>query len=78
MTTMVITEIDRKSLIKELSSALVNFSFGKLNKKQADDLAIVAIKNIDFNNSALAHKGINWYAKKMIDIVDFSAFSTKN
>jgi len=71
-----LTEGDLDSLEKELSLALARFSLGKLNIKQSEDLARVAIKNVDFSsNSALAHKGINWYAKEIIDVIDFNLLS---
>ena len=72
-----ITDKDLDSLEKDLSLALVKFSDGKLNIKQSKILAKVAIKNIDFSlNSALAHKGINWYAKEILDIVDFDKIAS--
>lgn len=77
MITLKLTEIDRISLQKDLSIALINLSNGKLNKSQADDLAKAAIKNINFRNSTLAHKGINWFAKKIINTVDFDALTCK-
>ena len=77
MITLEVTEVDKISLQKDLSIALVNFSYGKLNKFQADDLAKVAIKNIDFKNSTLAHKGINWFAKRIIDVIDFDTLACK-
>ena len=41
----------------ELTKALMQFSFGKLT---------VAATNWDSSNEALAHKGLNWYAKQII------------
>jgi len=71
MITLEVTEMDKISLQKDLAIALVNLSQGKLNNLQANDLAKVAINNIDLRNSTLAHKGINWFAKKIINMLDF-------
>ena len=62
-----ITSNDLSSLVNELSKALIKFSNDKLENSQAKRIAEIAIKNIDFNNSALAHKGVNWYAREIID-----------
>ena len=44
----------------ELTKALMQFSFGSKKK------AAVAATNWDSSNEALAHKGLNWYAKQII------------
>ena len=61
-----------KYLENDLSEALIKFSSGKLNSNEANKIACSTIKNIDFENSALAHKGVNWYARQIIDIIDFT------
>jgi hypothetical protein len=71
-----VTEKDLASLENELQLALVNLSSRKLSSDQAKKLAKQAIKNIDFSSSsALAHKGVNWYAKELIEIIDFDAMA---
>ncbi|MDP4093115.1 MAG: hypothetical protein Q8920_07110 [Bacillota bacterium] len=67
-----ISNKELESIEKSLSEALVKFSDGKIDSFQATQISKSAVKNIDFSNSALAHKGINWFAKKLIDRVDFS------
>lgn len=68
-----ITSKDIVSLINELTKALMKFSNNKLSDIQANKIAQIAIGNIDFNNSALAHKGLNWYAREIVDTIDFEA-----
>lgn len=63
------TAKDLNSIEDDLSLALVKFSHGKLDINQSRDLARVAIKKLDFSNSALAHKGVNWFAKEIIDSI---------
>lgn len=58
------------SFEKNLSDALVRFSHGKVSDEKAKKIAEIAIKNIDFENPFFNHKGINWYAKELLDIVD--------
>jgi hypothetical protein len=50
----------------ELTNALLRFSFGRLTVDEAKEKAKVAAKNWDSSNEALAHKGLNWYAKQLI------------
>ena len=50
----------------ELTKALLRFFFGKLAVDEAKKKAEVAAKNWDSSNEALAHKGLNWYAKQLI------------
>lgn len=66
---LILTDKDLSAFEKNLSNALVKFSQGKINNNRSKDLAKIAIKNIDLTNSALAHKGINWFAKEIIDSV---------
>ena len=44
----------------------MQFSFGKLTLAEAKKKAAVAAQNWDSSNEALAHKGLNWYAKQII------------
>lgn len=50
----------------EITKALMQFSFGKLAISEAKKKAVVAATNWDSSNEALAHKGLNWYAKQII------------
>jgi hypothetical protein len=50
----------------ELTNALLRFSFGRLTVDEAKEKAKAAAKNWDSSNEALAHKGLNWYAKQLI------------
>ncbi len=50
----------------ELTKALMQFSFGKLTIAEVKKKAAVAATNWDSSNEALAHKGLNWYAKQII------------
>lgn len=68
---MKVTENDKISLAKELSKKLLNLSCGRLTEEQSDYIAKSAIDNIDFENSALVHKGLTWYAENIIDMIDF-------
>ncbi|PEZ29499.1 hypothetical protein [Bacillus cereus] len=68
-----LTQSDINSLSKQLSNALVNFSEGKLRDSDAEKIAYVTIQNIDFSNSALAHKGINWFAKEILKKINYDS-----
>lgn len=50
----------------ELAKALVRFSYGRLTIDEAKEKASIAAKNWDSSNEALAHKGLNWYAKQLL------------
>lgn len=50
----------------ELTKALMQFSFEKLTIAEVKKKAAVAATNWDSSNEALAHKGLNWYAKQII------------
>lgn len=56
----------RYTIESELTKALMQFSFGKLTIVEAKKKAAVAVRNWDSSNEALAHKGLNWYAKQII------------
>lgn len=73
---MTITAKSLESLEHELALAISKYSSGKLNYSQSKKLAEKSIQNIDFSNSALAHKGVNWYAKELVDMIDFEAFDS--
>lgn len=49
----------------ELTKALLRFSCGALTVEEAKERAAIAAKNWDPTNTALAHKGLNWYAKQL-------------
>lgn len=54
----------------ELAKALYKFSYGRLTVDQAEERAEIVMKNFDPQNEALAHKGINWYAKQILKNMD--------
>lgn len=56
----------RYTIEGELTKALLQFSCGKLTVEEAKNKAAIATKNWDSSNEALAHKGLNWYAKQLI------------
>ncbi|WP_350343874.1 hypothetical protein PRVXT_000233 [Proteinivorax tanatarense] len=67
---MEITKKDIEDFQENLSLALVKMSQGKLDKEGADSLASSAVKKVDFSpDSALAHKGVNWYAKRILETI---------
>ncbi len=70
---MTITKEDLFLVEKRLAIALNKLSNGRLNTQLSGKIAHSAINDIDFNNPALAHKGVNWFASQIIDAVDFSA-----
>lgn len=75
MITLTLNANDFYSIENDLSKALVKFSYGKLNVIQANKLAKSVVPKMDFSNSALAHKGVNWYAKEILDVVDYKALA---
>lgn len=56
----------KTSIETEITNALLRFSYGKLNVKQAQSIAKKATKNYDLSNIDLQHKGINWYVKQLL------------
>lgn len=58
------------SIQDELAKALYKFSYGRLTVEQAEKRAEEVMKNFDPQNEALAHKGINWYAKQILKSMD--------
>ncbi|GAA4881726.1 hypothetical protein GCM10023310_72210 [Paenibacillus vulneris] len=61
-----LTKENKSLLVDQLSEALVKFSDKKMSFSIAKKVADIALKNIDFSNSTLSHKGINWYAKDLL------------
>lgn len=70
-----LSERDINSLSKELSDALVLFSDEKISKAEAERIAYLTVKNIDFSNSAVAHKGVNWFAKEILRKINYNTVS---
>lgn len=70
---MIITENDLSLIEKRLAVDLFRLSSGKLNESLSKKVAHQAMKDIDFNNSALAHKGTCWFATQIIDAINFNA-----
>jgi hypothetical protein len=64
MTTL--TRQDMSMLAEELSIAIEKFSNRRIPSNHAQKIAEIAVRNVDFNNSTLAHKGINWFAKDLL------------
>ena len=69
MTTL--TKENQTLLAEELTNALIKFSQEKLSPVLANKVATLAVENVDFTNSALAHKGINWYAKDLLKRIQY-------
>lgn len=61
------------SIQRELAIALVRFSNGELSVGKAENLSKKVVSKLDFNNSALAHKGVNWCAKDLLSKIDVNA-----
>lgn len=68
MTTL--TEQNANLLTEQLSEALLRFSDNKISKQEALNIANVALRNVDLNDPIFAHKGLNWYAKEILNKVD--------
>lgn len=64
-------EDDVVVLKNRLVEALIKFSDEQLSDEEALELANTIIKHVDFSNSTLAHKGINWYVKDLLKRVNF-------
>ncbi len=69
MTTL--TKGNKDLLTFQLSEALVKFSNERISSDNAQKVANIALKNVDFSNSALSHKGINWYAKDLLKKINY-------
>jgi hypothetical protein len=58
-------------LTNQLADALVKYSDKRLSSDIAEKVANIALKNVDFSNSTLAHKGINWFAKDLLKRIKY-------
>lgn len=66
---------DILSIQREFAVALVKFSKGSLSVDVAESLSERVISKLDFNNSALAHKGVNWFAKDLLSKIDIKSIA---
>ncbi|MBD8839930.1 hypothetical protein IFU39_19125 [Paenibacillus sp. CFBP 13594] len=64
MTTL--TKENEDLMTNQLAKALVRFSDKRISFQKAEQVANVVMRKVDFSNSALSHKGINWFAKDLI------------
>lgn len=55
---------------KEMASQFLRFSKTPLEMEHAKQLAKEAVGRIDWNNSALMHKGLSWIAKNYLKNVN--------
>lgn len=62
---------NQTALQRNLKDALIRFSMNRLNVEQANLLSASLLETTDFNDKILSHKGINWFAKEVIDSIDF-------
>ncbi|MBR1477396.1 MAG: hypothetical protein IJ608_05480 [Lachnospiraceae bacterium] len=64
---------ERKHTIeKELSKALVRFSYGRVNVKKAKETAArmaPVFEEEAKKNEVVAHKGVNWFAKEVLKVI---------
>ncbi len=67
MATMQVTDRDILMFQKNLADAINSMSFNRIRIEQANCLAEEAVKRIDFQNSALNHKGVNWFARRIVN-----------
>lgn len=51
---------------KEMESQVIRFSKKPLSSKKTKSLAKEIVSKIDWNNSALMHKGLSWIAKNYL------------
>lgn len=58
------------ALERDLVKALLKMSGYSISISNAEEIANKVIGCIDFNNEAIAHKGVNWLAKEIIDSCD--------
>lgn len=63
---------DRVILARDLAGAIVRMSKGKISTDTAEIVANRVVPKLDFRNSAVAHKGVNWFAKELLDNYDLS------
>jgi len=64
-----IKDVETHTVESELAMALFRLSFGKFTYEQAEEIAKEYAPKFDLENEALAHKGINWYAKELLKIL---------
>ena len=55
----------------------MELSKGKIEKILANNVATRIVNNIDLNNSAVMHKGVEWIAKEIIDSIDFEKINLR-
>lgn len=72
MNTMTMNTMTMNSLKKDLAEALIILSKGKLKVDIAEKIASKSVNNVDLGNSALVHKGTNWYAKEILKQIKFA------
>lgn len=60
-------QVKKYTMESELTKAFLRFSFGKLTVDEAREKAKKAAENWDSSNEALVHKGLNWYAKQLLE-----------
>lgn len=70
---MEIVEKDKLVLERDLAKAIIKMSKGSVSIDVAESVANHVVPQLDFSNSAVAHKGVNWFAKEIIDNYDLSA-----
>lgn len=51
----------------KITDELLRFSKGSLSYEESEELAKIVVGKIDWNNSALMHKGISWIAKNYLN-----------
>lgn len=71
-----ITKNSLNAMKIELTKSLIELSKGKIEKMLANNIATKIVDNIDLNNSAVMHKGIEWIAKETIESIDFNKLQT--
>lgn len=64
---------ERKHTVeKELSKALVRFSYGRVSVKKAKETAArmaPVFEEEARKNEVVAHKGVNWFAKEVLRVI---------
>lgn len=70
-----VNDKDRIVLARDLAGAIVKMSKGSVSTKNAELVSERVVKKLNFENSAIAHKGVNWFAKELINNYDLSSIS---
>ncbi len=68
-----ITTVDRTFLDfaeKEIKAQMMMLSKKPIEEFEAEKLAKEVVRKIDWNNSALMHKGMSWIAKNYLEQVE--------